>query len=141
MGTNIKVWPCIHVKAILALVVQYINFLLLFTVESVAESLSVTIQIKATEQFFPVVLFVMLYKVVLTFEPVDEILSLNVDFSQYYIIINVETNARFYPSDNFMLRSIIFFPFPPFMHVTDKKGVSAWCMQGSFAMQIFTNNV
>ena len=31
------------------------------------------IQIKATEQYFPVVLFIMLYKVVLTFESVDEI--------------------------------------------------------------------
>ena len=30
---------------------------------------------KATEQYFPVVLFIMLYKVVLTFEPVDEILK------------------------------------------------------------------
>jgi len=29
---------------------------------------------KATEQYFPVVLFVMLYKVVLTFESVKEIL-------------------------------------------------------------------
>ena len=28
---------------------------------------------KATEQYFPVVLFVMLYRVVLTFEYVDEI--------------------------------------------------------------------
>ena len=37
-------------------------------------SLSVTIQIKATEQYFSVVLFTMLYKVVLTFETVDEIL-------------------------------------------------------------------
>ena len=34
----------------------------------------VTIQVKATEQNFPVVLFIMLYKVVLTFESVDEIL-------------------------------------------------------------------
>ena len=34
----------------------------------------VTIQMKATEQYFPVVPFVMLYKVVLTFEAVDEIL-------------------------------------------------------------------
>ena len=32
------------------------------------------IQIKATKQFFPVVLFIMLYVVVLTFESVDEIL-------------------------------------------------------------------
>ena len=39
------------------------------------KSLSVTIQMKATEQHFPVVLFIMLYKVVLTFESVDEILN------------------------------------------------------------------
>ena len=38
------------------------------------KSSSVTIQMKATEQYFPVVLFIMLYKVVLTFESVDEIL-------------------------------------------------------------------
>jgi len=30
---------------------------------------------KATEQYFPVVLFIMLYKVVLTFESVDETLK------------------------------------------------------------------
>ena len=39
------------------------------------KSLSVTIQMKATEQYFPVVLFIMLYKVILTFVPVDEILK------------------------------------------------------------------
>ena len=39
------------------------------------KSLSVTIQMKATEQYFPVVLFIMLYKVVLTFDSVDEILK------------------------------------------------------------------
>ena len=38
------------------------------------KSYSVTTQMKATEQYFPVVLFIMLYKVVLTFESVDEIL-------------------------------------------------------------------
>ena len=31
-----------------------------------------SIQMKSTKQYFPVVLFVMLYKVVLTFESVDE---------------------------------------------------------------------
>ena len=36
--------------------------------------LSVTIQMKAIEQYFHVVLFVMLYKVVLTFKSVDETL-------------------------------------------------------------------
>jgi len=39
------------------------------------KSLRVTIQMKATEQYFPVVLFIMLYKVVLRFESVDEILK------------------------------------------------------------------
>ena len=39
------------------------------------KSLSVTIQMKATEQYFPVVLFLMLYKVVLTSDSVDEILE------------------------------------------------------------------
>ena len=34
-----------------------------------------TIQMKDTVQYFPVVLFIMLYKVVLTFESVDEILN------------------------------------------------------------------
>ena len=33
---------------------------------------------KATEQYFPVVLFIMLYKVVLTFESVDEILKCDI---------------------------------------------------------------
>ena len=38
------------------------------------KSYGVTIQVKATEGFFPVVLFIMLYKVVLTLKSVDEIL-------------------------------------------------------------------
>ena len=41
---------------------------------SLMKSYDVTIRMKATEQYFPVVLFIMLYKVVLTFESVDEIL-------------------------------------------------------------------
>ena len=35
----------------------------------------VTIPMTPTEQYFPVVLFIMMYKVVLTFESVDEILK------------------------------------------------------------------
>ena len=34
-----------------------------------------SIQVKATQLYFPVVLFIMLYQVVLTFESVDEILK------------------------------------------------------------------
>ena len=37
------------------------------------KSQSVSIQMKAIEQYFPEVLFIMLYKVVLTYESVDEI--------------------------------------------------------------------
>ena len=39
------------------------------------KSESVSIQMKATEQYFPVVMFIMLYKVVLTLKSVDEILK------------------------------------------------------------------
>ena len=38
---------------------------------------------KATEQYFPVVLFTMLYKVVLTYESVDEILKCDVSNESY----------------------------------------------------------
>ena len=40
----------------------------------ILKSYGLTIQMKAIEQFFPVVLFVMLYKAVLIFEFVDKIL-------------------------------------------------------------------
>jgi len=39
------------------------------------KSLSVIIQMKDTEQYFPAVMFIMLYKVALTFKSVDEILK------------------------------------------------------------------
>ena len=38
------------------------------------KSLSVIIQMKSTEKYFPVVLFITFSKVVLTFESVDEII-------------------------------------------------------------------
>ena len=47
------------------------------------KSQSVTIQMKATEQYFPVVLFIMLYKVVLTFESVDEIPKCDNSYESY----------------------------------------------------------
>jgi len=43
------------------------------------KSLSVTIQVKVTEQYFPVVMFIMLYKMVLTFECVNEVLKTKCD--------------------------------------------------------------
>ena len=45
-----------------------------------------TIQMKATEQYFHVVLFIMLYKVVLTFEPGFK--------PKLSMIIQIETNDR-----------------------------------------------
>ena len=55
------------------------------TFESEDEILqSVTIQMKPTEQYFPVVLFIMLYKVVLTFESVDEILKCDHSNESYW---------------------------------------------------------
>ena len=42
-----------------------------------------TIQMKATEQYFPVMLFIMLYKVVLNFESVDEILKCDCSNESY----------------------------------------------------------
>ena len=50
-----------------------ILYKVILTSKKVDKSYSVTIQMKATEQYFPVVLFIMLYKVVLTFESTDEI--------------------------------------------------------------------
>ena len=42
------------------------------------KSYGVTIQMKATEQYFPVMLFIMLYKVIQAFESVDEVLVLKI---------------------------------------------------------------
>ena len=44
---------------------------------------------KATEQYFPVVLFIMLYKVVLTFESVDEILKCDHSNESYWAVLPV----------------------------------------------------
>ena len=51
------------------------------------KSLSVTIQIKATEQFFPVVLLITPYKVVLNFESVNEILQCNHSNESYRAVL------------------------------------------------------
>ena len=54
------------------------------------KSLSVTIQMKATEQYFPVVLFIMLYKVILTFESVDEILKCDHSGESYWAVLSCD---------------------------------------------------
>ena len=52
------------------------------------KSYGVTIQMKATEQYFPVVLFIMLYKVVLTFESVDVILKCDYSNESYWAVLS-----------------------------------------------------
>ena len=56
---------------------------------SCQKSLSVTTQIKFVDQYFPVVLFAMLYKVALTSESMDEILK--------GVIIQMETIEQYFP--------------------------------------------
>ena len=46
---------------------------------------------KATEQYFPVVLFIMLYKLVLTFEAVDEILKCDHSNESYWAVLSCGT--------------------------------------------------
>ena len=58
--------------------------------------LSVTNQMKATEQYFPVVLYIMLYKVVLTFESVDEILKCDIQMKATEQYFPVSCGAVYY---------------------------------------------
>jgi len=46
---------------------------------------------KATEEYVPVVLFIMLYKVVLTFESVDEILKCDHSNESYRAVLSCGT--------------------------------------------------
>ena len=55
------------------------------------KSLSVTIQMKATEQYFPVVLFIMIYKVVLTFDSMDETLKCDHSKESYLAVLSCGT--------------------------------------------------
>ena len=57
---------------------------------------------KATERYFPVVLFIMLYKVILTFESVDETLKCDHSNESYWAVLScsavyyvVRGNSRF----------------------------------------------
>ena len=54
------------------------------------KSQSVTIEMKATEQYFPAVPFIMLYKVVLTIESVDKSQSVTIEMKateQYFSVV------------------------------------------------------
>ena len=49
---------------------------------------------KATEQYFPVVLFILLYKMVLTFESVDKILLCDHLNESYWAVISCGTVSK-----------------------------------------------
>ena len=59
------------------------------------KSYGVTIQMKATEQYFLVVLFIMLYKVVPTFESVDEILWCDHSNESYRAVLSYGTSVYY----------------------------------------------
>ena len=70
---------------------------------------------KATEQCFPVVLFIMPYKVILTFESVDEILKFDHSNESYGAVLScgavyrtVEGRSHYFPLVLFILFGTIF---------------------------------
>ena len=52
------------------------------------KSLNVTIQMRATGGYFPVVLFILMYQVVLTFESVEEILKCDHSNESYWGVLS-----------------------------------------------------
>ena len=65
---------------------------------------------KASEQYFPVVLFIMLYKVAPTFESVDEILKCDhvqkKASEQYFLVLGVQFIMRYNVVLTFMSGSV-----------------------------------
>jgi len=59
-----------------------------------------TIQMKAAEQYFLVGLFVMLYKAVLSFEPVDEILKCDHSNESYWAVLSCGAVYYAVPGDS-----------------------------------------
>ena len=62
---------------------------------AVPKFLHVGIEMKATEQYFPVVLFIMLYKVVLTFESMVEILKCDHSNESYWAPLSCSADYYF----------------------------------------------
>ena len=74
------------------------------------KSWSVAIQTKATKQYFPVVLFIMLCKMVLTFEYVDEILKCDLSNESYWAVLcSVVYYARNPKKDTEQYSSVVLF--------------------------------
>ena len=63
---------------------------------------------KATGQYFPVVLFIMLYKAVLTFESVDEVLSVTIEMKateQHFPVVLLCCTVKTFESVDVILES------------------------------------
>ena len=48
-------------------------------------------QVKSTEQYFRVVLFIMLYEMIVTFESVDEIIKCDHSNESYWVVLSCDT--------------------------------------------------
>ena len=59
-----------------------------FTFSVCGQNPEVITIMKAVQQYFPVLLFIMLYKVVLTFESVDEILKCDHSNESYWAVLS-----------------------------------------------------
>ena len=78
------------------------------------KSYGVTIQMKATEQYFPVVLFVMLYNVVLTFASEDEILRCDHSSESYRGVLSCGTVYYFVQGGSNYFPVVLFIaPYKP----------------------------
>ena len=85
-GRNPKVWPfkctLLNSTSLWCYSLRWIRWFYLLSLS--IKSWSVTIHKKATEQYFPVVLFSKLYRVVLTFESVYEFLKCDPSYESYW---------------------------------------------------------
>ena len=89
-GWNPEVWPfkwkLLSSTFLWSCLLCYTRWLFLLSLSM--KSWSVTIQMKATEQYFPVELFIMLYKMVVSFESVDEILKCDHSNESYWAVLS-----------------------------------------------------
>ena len=68
------------------------SYVILFSLLSLwMKSQSMTIEMKATEQYFPVELYIRLYKIALNFKSVDEILKCDHSNESYWAVLSCGT--------------------------------------------------
>ena len=98
---------------------------------------------KATEQYFPVVLFIMLYKVVLTFESVDEILKCDYSNESYWAVLSCGTVYYAVQGGSYFLSLLTNMPLCKNNHTMaqtfnkEKLSVLKWPTQNNFLKNLF----